>query len=117
MPTARPADDLHSPPMAVVRLRPPLRDLAGGERELVLAGQTVGDVLRRLENEHPKLTGWVLDDQGRVRRHVAVFLGGERVAGDAGVSDADQLEIIGAVSGGSVDVEVLVGTKKGLFVL
>ena len=43
--------------MAVVRLRPPLRELAGGQRELVLAGQTVGDVLRRLENEHPKLAG------------------------------------------------------------
>jgi photosystem II stability/assembly factor-like uncharacterized protein/molybdopterin converting factor small subunit len=103
--------------MAVVRLRPPLRELAGGQREVVLAGQTVGDVLRRLENEHPKLAGWVLDDQGRVRQHVAVFLGGERVAGDADVSDADRLEIIGAVSGGSGDTEVLAGTKKGLFVL
>src|SRR5688572_16426438 len=117
MPTARRADALHFPPMAVVRLRPPLRELAGGQREVVLAGQTVGDVLRRLENEHPKLAGWVLDDQGRVRQHVAVFLSGERVAGDADVSDADRLEIIGAVSGGSGDVEVLVGTKKGLFVL
>ncbi len=103
--------------MAVVRLRPPLRELAGGQREVELAGQTVGDVLRRLETEHPKLAGWVLDDQGKVRRHVAVFLGGERVEGDAGVSDADRLEIIGAVSGGSGDTEVLVGTKKGLFVL
>jgi photosystem II stability/assembly factor-like uncharacterized protein/molybdopterin converting factor small subunit len=103
--------------MAVVRLRPPLRELAGGQREVELAGQTVGDVLRRLEDEHPKLAGWVLDDQGRVRQHVAVFLGGERVAGDAGVTDADRLEIIGAVSGGSGDAEVLVGTRKGLFVL
>jgi photosystem II stability/assembly factor-like uncharacterized protein/molybdopterin converting factor small subunit len=103
--------------MAVVRLRPPLRELAGGQREVVLAGQTVGDVLRRLEDEHPRLTGWVLDEQGRVRKHVAVFLGGERVAGDAGVSDEDRLEIIGAVSGGSGDAEVLVGTRKGLFVL
>jgi molybdopterin converting factor small subunit len=103
--------------MAVVRLRPPLRELAGGQREVVLAGQTVGDVLRRLEDEHPRLTGWVLDEQGRLRKHVAVFLGGERVAGDAGVSDEDRLEIIGAVSGGSGDAEVLVGTRKGLFVL
>ena len=54
--------------MAVVRLRPPLRELAGGQREVELAGQTVGDVLRRLETEHPKLAGWVLDDQGKVRR-------------------------------------------------
>jgi molybdopterin converting factor small subunit len=103
--------------MAVVCLRPPLRELAGGTREVVLTGKTVGDVLRRLEDEHPKLTGWVLDEHGRVRKHVAVFLGGERVADDADVSDADRLEIIGAVSGGAGDAEVLVGTRKGLFVL
>jgi molybdopterin converting factor small subunit len=103
--------------MAVVCLRPPLRELAGGTREVVLTGKTVADVLRRLEDEHPRLTGWVLDEQGKVRKHVAVFLGGERVAGDADVSDADRLEIIGAVSGGSDDAEILVGTRKGLFVL
>jgi photosystem II stability/assembly factor-like uncharacterized protein/molybdopterin converting factor small subunit len=103
--------------MAVVRLRPPLRELADGRREVTLLGATVGEVLRGLEREHPKLSGWVLDDQGRVREHVAVFLGGERVRDDAAVSEADQLEVIGAVSGGSDAAEVLVGTKKGLFVL
>jgi photosystem II stability/assembly factor-like uncharacterized protein/molybdopterin converting factor small subunit len=103
--------------MAVVRLRPPLRERAGGQREVSVIGGTVGEVLRGLELAHPKLAGWVLDDQGRVREHVAVFLDGERVAGDAKITDVDRLEIIGAVSGGSDGAEVLVGTKKGLFVL
>ncbi|HEX6230172.1 MAG TPA: MoaD/ThiS family protein [Actinomycetota bacterium] len=102
--------------MAVVRLRPPLRELAG-VREVSLEGSTVGQVLRGLERAHPNLLGWVLDDQGRVREHVAVFLGGERVGGDAPVADTDHLEIVGAVSGGSEEAEVLVGTRKGLFVL
>lgn len=102
--------------MAIVRLRPPLRELAGGERELSVDGGTVAEVLRRLERGHPRLGGWVLDEHGRLREHVAVFLGGERVGADASVGSADRLEIVGAVSGGA-DAELLVGTRKGLFVL
>lgn len=102
--------------MAIVRLRPPLRDLAGGEREVNVVGRTVAEVLRELERGHPRLGGWVLDERGRLREHVAVFLGGERVGADAAVGSADRLEIVGAVSGG-VDAEILVGTRKGLFVL
>ncbi|MGZ4152562.1 MAG: MoaD/ThiS family protein [Actinomycetota bacterium] len=104
--------------MAVVALRPPLRELAGGNREVVVDGRTVGEVLRALERDHPKLSGWVLDDQGRVRQHVAVFVAGERVDGTASLTPDARLDIVGAVSGGSGDeAEVLVGTKKGLFVL
>jgi sulfur carrier protein ThiS len=102
--------------MAIVRLRPPLRALAEGTSEVTVEGATVTEVLRGLEATHPKLGGWVLDEQGRVREHVAVFLGGERVGGDAAVAKADRIEIIGAISGGA-DAEVLVGTRKGLFVL
>jgi photosystem II stability/assembly factor-like uncharacterized protein/molybdopterin converting factor small subunit len=103
--------------MAIVRLRPPLRDLAGGDREVPVAGGTVAEALRDLERSFPRLHGWVLDDQGRVREHVAVFLSGERVGGEAPLAEADRLEIVGAVSGGADTAEVLAGTKKGLFVL
>ncbi|HEX6329915.1 MAG TPA: MoaD/ThiS family protein [Actinomycetota bacterium] len=103
--------------MAVIRLRPPLRDLAGGEREVSVAGSTVTEVLRHLERRHPKLGGWVLDDRGVVRQHVAVFLAGERVGGEARVAEHDRLDIVGAVSGGAEETEVLVGSRKGLFVL
>jgi photosystem II stability/assembly factor-like uncharacterized protein/sulfur carrier protein ThiS len=83
-----------------------------------VAGATVAEALRALERAHPSLAGWVLDDRGRVREHVAVFLDGERVGGEASVVQDDRLEIIGAVSGGATtDAELLVGTRKGLFVL
>ena len=104
--------------MAIVRLRPPLRELADGSHEVRVEGSTVEEALRALERTHPRLDGRVLDDRGRVREHVAVFLGGERVHGDARVADADRLEIIGSISGGADAVaELLVGTRKGLFVL
>ena len=104
--------------MAIVRLRPPLRELADGSREVRVDGATVEEALRDLERAHPRLDGRVLDDRGRVREHVAVFLGGERVRGDAPVAEADRLEIIGSISGGAPEqTELLVGTRKGLFVL
>jgi molybdopterin converting factor small subunit len=102
--------------VAIVRLRPPLRELCDGHREVEIEGGTVVAVLRQLERSNPKLSGWVLDERGEVRQHVAVFLAGERVDGEAAVAAGDQLEIIGAVSGGS-QTELLVGTRKGLFVL
>ena len=44
-------------------------------REVTVAGVTVVEVLRELERSHPRLGGWILDDRGQVRQHVAVFLG------------------------------------------
>src|SRR4029079_5487932 len=102
--------------MAKVVLRSPLRDLAGGRSSVDVAGGSVGRVLGCLEGEYPKLTGWVRDEQGGIRRHVNVFLNGERAKADAHVDAGDTITILPNISGGA-DAEVLVGTHKGLFVL
>jgi molybdopterin synthase sulfur carrier subunit len=48
--------------------------------------QAEGETLRdAVFWEHPKLRGYILDDQGAVRRHVAIFIDG------AQVSDRDKL--------------------------
>ncbi len=109
--------------MAVVSLRPPLRDLAGGLREVEVEGSTVGEVLRALERAHPRLGGWVLDERGRIREHVGVFVNGERVDAGTSVAGSDRVHVLPAISGGAEassdpdEVELLVGTRKGLFVL
>jgi sulfur-carrier protein len=87
--------------MATVRLRAPLRERAGGEPTHRLPGATVGEVLRELERRHPPITGWILDEQGRVRRHVNVFVNGERIRGDAPVVDDDVVQVLPSISGGS----------------
>jgi sulfur-carrier protein len=87
--------------MAVVILRAPLKDMAGGNRELKLDGDDVGSIVRSLEAEWPRTAGWVLDDQGRVRQHVNVFLNGERVREDAVVGPDDTLHILASITGGS----------------
>jgi molybdopterin converting factor small subunit/photosystem II stability/assembly factor-like uncharacterized protein len=118
--------------MAVVTLRSPLRELAGGSRELNIAGATVGDVLGKLERDFPRLVGWIRDEHGRVRQHVNVFVNEERAPLEAAVAAGDRIHVLPAISGGAVQTEtrpavpeglvddraeLLVGTRKGLFVL
>jgi molybdopterin synthase sulfur carrier subunit len=87
--------------MAVVTLRAPLKDLAGGNHRLEVDGATVGEVLQALEAEWPKTTGWILDEHGAVRRHVNVFRNGEQVDADASLGTADQLHVLPSITGGS----------------
>ena len=87
--------------MATVQLRAPLKQLAGGSREVRLDGASVGEVLRELERIHPRIAGWVLDEHGRVRTHVNVFLDGERVRENAPVQPGSTLQVLPSISGGS----------------
>jgi molybdopterin converting factor small subunit len=87
--------------MPYVTLRAPLKDRAGGNAQLTLDGTTVGEVLRGLERDWPAIVGWVLDEQGRVRQHVNVFVNGERVREDAPVGPEDRLHVLPSISGGS----------------
>ena len=87
--------------MPVVILRAPLKDLAGGNHQLRLEGADVRSVIRSLASSWPKTTGWVLDDQGRVRQHVNVFLNGERVREDAKVGPDDTVHVLASITGGS----------------
>ena len=54
------------------------RGLAGGRAELEVGGATVHELLRGLEDLHPSVAGWILDERGVIRRHINVFVNGER---------------------------------------
>jgi len=86
--------------MAVVRLRAPLSELAGGNRELRLGGSTVRDVLRALEDEHPAIGGWILDERTTIREHINVFVNGERGREDTALSADDRIHVLPSISGG-----------------
>jgi sulfur-carrier protein len=86
--------------MAMVTLRAPLSQRAGGTAKHELPGETVGAVLRELERRHPPIAGWILDEQGRVRPHVNVFVNGERTREDFAVAPADVLQVLPSISGG-----------------
>jgi sulfur-carrier protein len=86
--------------MALVSLRGPLRKLAGGNSQVELDGATVIALLRGLEARHPEIEGWILDERGRIRRHINVFVNGERGAEETAVSGGDRVEVLPAITGG-----------------
>ena len=86
--------------MAVVNLRPPLRDLAGGSSDIELDGSPLFAVWRSLEAEHPKIGGWVLDEHGEIRRHVNVFVNGEMTREDLPLEPGDRVHVVPSITGG-----------------
>ena len=85
--------------MARVRLRAPLSELCGG-REHEIEGATVSDVLKALEREHPPIAGWVLDERGRIREHVNVFVNGSQGEEQTQVVEGDCVHVLPAITGG-----------------
>jgi hypothetical protein len=65
---------------------------------------TVRQALDRVFDENPQLRGYVLDDQGRLRKHVVVFIDGEIIEDRTKLSDpvrpASELFVMQALSGG-----------------
>jgi molybdopterin converting factor small subunit len=87
--------------MPLVRLRGPLKRLAGDRSEHTLEGGSVGELLVALERAHPAASGWILDERGIVRRHINVFVNGELCEQDARVGADDEIDVLPALSGGS----------------
>jgi len=88
------------PPMAVVCVRGPLRKLAGGHAEHECSGATVVELLRALELRHPEMSGWILDERGLIRRHINVFVNGDRGDEATAVASGDRVEVLPAITGG-----------------
>lgn len=67
-------------------------------------GTTVAECLAAYFAVHPQVRTYVLDDQSRIRRHVAVFVGSEQLRDPAGQSDAvhpsTEITVMQALSGG-----------------
>jgi sulfur carrier protein ThiS len=67
-------------------------------------GTTVREVLDRVFGNEPRARGYVLDEQGALRKHVVVFVDGEAVQDRSGLSDGvraeSQVYVMQALSGG-----------------
>jgi hypothetical protein len=74
------------------------------DREIRVLGNTVAEVLQAVEEVAPGFLFYVCDEQNRLRQHVNVFVGPERVKDRTTLSDAvDQdnvVFVIQALSGG-----------------
>ena len=86
--------------MAVVHLRSPLKQHAGNRAEHAVEGATVIELIEGLEAANPALAGWILDERGEIRRHINVFVNGERGDAQTAVGADDRVDVLPAISGG-----------------
>lgn len=67
-------------------------------------GTTVREALEQVFLNQPRIRGYVLDDQGELRRHIAIFVNGKPLADRAAQSDpvpaTADIYVMQALSGG-----------------
>ena len=87
-----------------VRVPTILRTYTKGESEVSAEGSTLLEVLDSLDSSYPGIKGRVVDEQGKLRRFVNVYVGNEDVRFvdglDTTTPDGAQVSVIPAVAGG-----------------
>jgi hypothetical protein len=72
--------------------------------DVVVPSGTVAEALERIFAQNPRLRSYIVDEQGRLRQHLAVFVGGElvrdRVRLTDRVQDHQDVFVMQALSGG-----------------
>jgi sulfur-carrier protein len=87
-----------------VRIPTILRTYTGGAAEVATQPGTLREVLTGLDSDYPGLSGRILDDAGKLRRFINVYVGDEDVrlaqGLDTEVPAGVQVSVIPAVAGG-----------------
>lgn len=87
-----------------VRIPTILRTYTGGQAEVSAEGATLAEVLTDLEKNHAGIAARVLDDTGKLRRFVNVYVNDDDVRFAEGLAtatpDGSGVSIIPAVAGG-----------------
>lgn len=69
-----------------------------------VAGSSVAEVLDGVFCSNPKLRGYILDDQGAMRKHINIFLDGSPIADREKLTDVtkeqSEIYVMQALSGG-----------------
>ncbi|RGA00886.1 MoaD/ThiS family protein [Microbispora triticiradicis] len=87
-----------------VRIPTILRTYTNGVAEVSGEGGTLREVLQKLDADYPGIGGRILDETGKIRRFVNVYVGEEDVRFaeglDTATPDGVQISVIPAVAGG-----------------
>ncbi|MQA97129.1 MAG: molybdopterin synthase sulfur carrier subunit [Streptosporangiales bacterium] len=87
-----------------VRIPTILRNFTGGDAEVKAEGATLREVIEDLEANHSGIKARLLDDAGKLRRFVNVYVGEEDVRFadglDTATPEGSSVSVIPAVAGG-----------------
>lgn len=71
---------------------------------MTVAGATVREALAQVFADHPRLEGYLLDDEGRLRKHMVIFVDGAPARDRDGLTDpvaeSSEILVMQALSGG-----------------
>ncbi len=84
-----------------VLLPTPLGEYTNGQREVSAVGATVDAVLHDLDRQYPGIRFRLIDEQGRIRAHIKIFVNAvlERELA-RGLAPDDEVLVVAALSGG-----------------
>ena len=84
-----------------VRIPTPLRSYTDQQTVVEADGTTVAELLHDLDERHPGIRFRMVDEQGRLRQHMKVFVNADSVRDlTTPITDADAITIMQALSGG-----------------
>jgi sulfur-carrier protein len=90
--------------VSVVRIPSVLRAAAGGNKQLEIAGASVGELVDGLVATYPTLKSQLLTDDGELNRFVNVYVNGQDVRYLDGlktpVGERDEVRLLPAMAGG-----------------
>jgi molybdopterin synthase sulfur carrier subunit len=81
-------------PPALLRLFP------GCEREPIVSAATVGEMIAALDRRWPGMRDRLCDSTPKVRRHINIFVEGERATLETPLSPGMEVFVMTAISGG-----------------
>ncbi len=90
--------------MAKIKFTTALKRFFPDLREMDVEGQTIQEILGNVEREYPGISGYLIEDSGRLRKHVNIFLGGRLIEDRDELSDPvaqhHEILVFQALSGG-----------------
>lgn len=91
----------NAPPAITAVLAPALVNLfPGAPRRVELQAETVRDLIDQLNERWPGMRDRLCDSTPRIRRHINVFVRGERATLDTPLTDGSEVYLLTAISGG-----------------
>ena len=84
-----------------VLLPTPLVEYTGGIREVSATGESLDALLRDLDRQYPGIRFRMIDEQGKIRAHIKLFVNAELQRSLlAPLAAKDEILIVAALSGG-----------------
>ena len=90
--------------MPVVKFTYALKRFYPELKEVNVEAATVADIVKKLDEIYPRMSSYIIDEQGALRKHVNIFIGNAIIKDKTTLADkvgeSDEVYIMQALSGG-----------------